>query len=104
MRCVARRIMLRSTATTACAASHCCSRSSPRARNFGVAVAQADSAIENWPLRRGVRIVTEIALAFELHGLAGILHQNRLDAGILENFEGLRIELRSQILRRRIRL
>ncbi len=63
------------------------------AGDLGPGIAQANRAIEHQSPRVRVLIWAEIALPFELHDIVGIERRQRgLDAGIVEDFERLRIE------------
>src|SRR4051794_7433446 len=61
-------------------------------------VAQADGAVEHGLAGRGILVAHEIALPLELHHLAGIVGcDRRLDPGVGQDFQRLRIEVGGEI-------
>src|SRR5580692_9396144 len=74
------------------------------AGDLGPGVAQPDRAIEHQPLGCRIQIRTEITLAFELHGVGGIAAgERRLDAGIGDHVQRIRIDVGSKVRRARVR-
>src|SRR6187551_1900609 len=66
---------------------------------FGEGIAQADGPVKNQLAIGGVRIEAEIALPLELYRRAAARVRKRgFDPRVAEHFQGIRIEVRGEIL------